>query len=176
MQRNNKGFSLVELILVMAILAILTVVTYNNISYLSYANAKSCSQKINSTLERGRQFAMSKKDTPSYFLYKYNDSIYYKIAATDTITVDANGVKLGNEELNLYYTTLNDTSEIKINNGDCMKIEFKKSSGGLKPLPKINPLDADNFYDAIVLKNTDGVTRYIIHIISITGKHYVESK
>lgn len=176
MKRNNKGFSLVELILVFAILAILTVVGYNNISYLNYANAKSCAQNLNATLERGRQFAMSKKDTPSYFLYKYNDCIYYKINSSDTVALDENGMKLGNDSLDLYYSTVEDTSEKKVNNGDCMKIEFKKSSGGLKPLPKVHAGDDDDFYNRIILKNTDGVTRYVIHIISITGKHYVESK
>ncbi|MBQ2800955.1 MAG: prepilin-type N-terminal cleavage/methylation domain-containing protein [Lachnospiraceae bacterium] len=58
--KNNKGFSLVELIIVIAILAVVSSVSIVGLSYVSSTNVKSTVRKINSSLLKTQNYTMSK--------------------------------------------------------------------------------------------------------------------
>lgn len=169
MKQNNKGYSLVEIIIVIAILAILSTVAYNNFSYIKYANTKTCAKEINSQYEKARQLAMSKPERPDYYIYKYNDNIYLKLISSSVAPVlDNTGTLIGNGGIDVYYTTTSNPTKIKLNNGDNIKIQFKKSSGGLKPIT------ASEFYNQIIVCTEGSTTGETIHLVEVTGKHYMD--
>ena len=66
MKDDNRGFSLVELIVVVAILAILLGVMAANIGRISGYRAKECRTKVVSSLENGRLVTLSKSRGGSY--------------------------------------------------------------------------------------------------------------
>lgn len=60
MKKNNKGFSLIELIVIIAMLAILIGAVGVNLGLIKKYHAKECRQMIYSSLESGRLISLSK--------------------------------------------------------------------------------------------------------------------
>ena len=60
MQRNNRGFSLVELIVVVAILGVCVGIITGSIATISSSQAKKCAVSIDAALSRCRVAAMSR--------------------------------------------------------------------------------------------------------------------
>gem|GEM_PF-1550503 len=169
--KNNKGMSMIEIILVLAILALLSTGMLTGINYIQYGNTKKCSNLIDSALDKVRIDAMSKAEKPYLYLYEFEGSYYMLESAETTPTLDSSGTKLGNRQVRLYYSTdpggvAEITSSIPLH---YMKIGFVKSTGGIAQ-------NADNsYYDEILIKNGAGTeTRYTITLIKATGKHYIE--
>lgn len=81
MKNDNKGFSLVELIVIVAIMAILLGVLAANISRISGYRAKECRTKVISSLENGRLMTLSKSrggsslvSTKTYLVFVRNNT------------------------------------------------------------------------------------------------------
>lgn len=108
MKRDNKGFSLIELIIIIAILAILVGTVGANLGLIKKYNAKECRQMIYSSLESGRLISLSKsgggtttEDTQTFLSFFYNPSDgcnYYAVVVegevTDIKKISKNGVKI----------------------------------------------------------------------------------
>lgn len=171
--KNNKGMSLIEIIIVIAILAILTVGTLGGINYIRYGNAKECAYEINAALDKVRMEAMSRAEKPYLYLYEFDNSYYMRqsTASASAELLNETGVRLGNKQLRLFYqTTLSAEQEITgFTGGTYMKLGFDKSTGGISS----NSADS-SYYNKIIIKDADGTVRYTITLIKATGKHYVE--
>ena len=129
--KNNKGFSLVELIIVIAILSVLTGVSVVGIGYLYSTNLKSSVKKLDSSLQKVQSFTMTKATNPT--------SIGLKIKQTgDGWYAEFQGIpgqsdeKLGNKRLKVYYLDSSNNWNQVIAGSD-LTVRFDRATGGLLP-------------------------------------------
>lgn len=117
MKRDNRGFSLVELIIIIAIMAILIGVLAASISRISGYRAKECRTKIVSSLENGRMLTLSKSkggtwvgNTDTYLsFFKYSENgCNYCITVVDGNIRDVK--KISKPNVTLSYSTSKDAS------------------------------------------------------------------
>lgn len=142
MKRNNKGFSLVELIAVLAIMAVALSVGGYALSTISLANAKSCAADIESTLEWARIESMKNVDGAETAIILNYDSAGNVMIASAKISYEADGnivvdessinqKKIANSSVTITHrATKNDTYQ-KLNTTGII-FSFNRSTGEFK--------------------------------------------
>lgn len=130
MKRKDKGFSLIELIVVIALMAVAVTVSGYSLSYISLANAKNCATEIKSKLEAARAETTTRvKESPTVVLISADDEgVYYHIGGTEGYTVK----KIGNSTINVKCdgTELKSISDPSQNEG--IQFIYDKASGAFK--------------------------------------------
>lgn len=170
--RNNKGFTLIELILVVAILALFAGGVIQGISYITYADTKRCANRIDAAIDQVRLDAMSRAVKPCLYLYEYDGSYYMKIVDSAAISpiLDDKGTRLANSQIKIAYrtTSMADVDpDTLITGGTFMKLDFVKSTGGIAEYN-------GTYYNRILVKDNDGTVKYTITMVQGTGKHFIE--
>ncbi len=129
MKKDNKGFSLVELIVVMAIAMIVTGVVVTNVAAGREKAADECVEKIESTLQGMRITTMGKYD--AYMeIYVSGDSVY----ANKVMILDAAGSTssdltiVGGKGVSVTYEIGNSGSFISLDSTP-VRIAYDRSSG-----------------------------------------------
>ena len=157
MKKNNEGFSLIELIIVIAIMAILSTFAFYGLHYLSMADAKGCAQDINSSVSNVKSLTMSKTKDVYMLLYRYDDNYYVKLSTNKSMTVDDKECKkVGSSDS---FHIVCDGTELK--NGDSRLIEITRRDGSFVTCPKRIQVNGGGEYSVWLIKNT--------------GKHFVRT-
>lgn len=164
MKHNNKGYSLVEMIAVMAILATLLVGTISIVGYMSGSKAKSAAYTIQSAINKARTEAMSKSTGSDGAIPGVKD-VYLKIeqdtageyyAVLQSKTTEAREY-LGNSRLEI-----RGGSEL-ITADTPLYIDFKRDTGSLNTHPST--------FDGITeITVKQGNVTYHISFVKVTGK------
>lgn len=174
--KDNKGFTLIEVIICIAIAAVLIGGVYSNMNLLVYADTKSCSEKINSTLSKLRLETMSKGDKKHYIIIEWNttDNCYYLNAVTSDVVLaesdwktnaySIQSKKIANKNITISCTKKSDGTEISTVNSlkPCILISFQISSGAFE----------SEWKQIIISSRTNTST---VHMITKTGKHYIKN-
>ena len=161
MVKNNKGFSLVEFIVVIGIIAIVTSAAFYGFGYLSMADCKKCASRINSGLSTARSQTMKNVQPVHMFLYRYDGDYYIKYDENDTITKDTDAEKIGNGKVTVTVNAIGGTSSTILQDGsDPVKITISRKDGHYISGPQSITVSAD------------GVTKEI-YLVTDTGKHFV---
>lgn len=118
MKEDNRGFSLVELIIIIAIMAILIAAMAVNIGRISGYRAKECRTKVVSSLENGRLVTLSKSRGGSYMGNTNTYLVFVKNEANGCnycITVVENGIrevkKISRGNVTLKYSFTKDATD-----------------------------------------------------------------
>ena len=164
MKKNNKGFSLVELIVIIAILAVLmgAVITY--IGSLGTAQAKKCANGINSGFSQTKVCAMS-RSSASMIVYCNDEGAFLKTIQGSTDRVE----KIGTAGTVVEYRTVRDSNSfVPVGETEAtgVKIEFDRASGACKKMSS-----GDYCYG---FKVTCGKTTYIVSIEPLTGRAMIQ--
>lgn len=157
-QSNNRGFSLVELIVIVLILGILAVSATISISRIAKANVTSCAKKLANVLDKARLETISKTGAVKLEL-SFDGNVYL---ATITSGSRQEEVELGNGSIDL---TLRNTltlvdDDIK---STAVNIEFSKGSGAYLNTP----------YDRIEVRN--GSKCEYVYLVQDTGRCFISS-
>ncbi|MEG1741306.1 MAG: type II secretion system protein [Acetivibrio sp.] len=164
---ENKGFSMIELIIVITVLSILISGSLGTLQYISYGNTKKCAAAINTALNQVQLENMSKSDTTYLYIYREDKNCYLKIWNQDVSSKKdlTNGKKIANGSVSISYKEEATGNEIPLdpqNPASFLKIAYDKGTGAfLDSLP----------YSEIIL---EGRVSYRIQLVKKTGKHYIE--
>ncbi len=170
---DNRGISLVELIVVISIMVIMTGLVSLSVSVMFTRDASYVATRIDDALAEARMYSMSKSGSFSYVL-----DISDPMSSTVTIKDSGSFEKIVNlnKRVNITFagTVIGDggaEEAVSLADGESAVIEFDKSKGCVN---KVNGKKATGIYTITVTseRNPSKVEKVIL--IATTGRHYTE--
>ncbi|MBO4845637.1 MAG: type II secretion system protein [Lachnospiraceae bacterium] len=198
---DNKGFSLVELIVIIAIMALMVGMGTLAVSLLTGSEAKQACEKISAQLNEAKTGSMSRYDEDMNIVYVDDPSAYdwadkegyYVVKQLYTFTKDATTKKpvvmsLGSEHryicnsrVSMVFTYDGGNYSVSPVSGNGVGFTFDRATGLYKDVRTGCGLDGSGdviftTVDAqpVSLEMTSGLRTYKINFISETGKHTIE--
>lgn len=162
--KNNKGFSLVELIVVIALIAVLSGLVAISASAVLGTQVKAATKNIETEIKKARNLTMG-KDRVVLKLYKADDGYYADIIPNDDAS-KAVTKKVGKQKVTVEYSYSTDGSDLKTLDSNGVVIEFDRSSGEVKK--------DDDGNCVRVIKITKNKTVRTITLYQETGKTVVK--
>lgn len=129
MPLNNKGLSLVEMIVVVAILVILSAATALGISAVSGKPAEQCITELKTAIDSNRTVSLGKKDA-QLVISKQSDGIHVTESYTQSSSPVVNDRIIAPASVDLSFST--DGSTYSMVDASGITIEFDRSSGSVK--------------------------------------------
>ena len=164
MKKNNEGFSLVELIVIIAIMAVLTGAIITYVGSLGNAQAKKCVNGIVTGFSQTKVCAMSRANA-SMVVYTNDDGVFLVTNQGSNERVE----KIGTAGTVVQYRTVRDSnsfSPVGDSAATGIKIEFDRASGACK-----KTVSGKYCYG---FKVTCGKTTYIVNIEPLTGRATIQ--
>jgi len=136
---GNSGFSLVEIIIVLAIISVLAGTVSYGLSFSSGKPAEECAQKVVSVLQHARTTTMGKYKVTIQIkknaagLISIEQSVYRSQADYINGTPDITETTVGAKGVSFEYSSNGtDYIQLGVGEGDALKLEFSRSTGALK--------------------------------------------
>jgi len=153
--KDNRGVSLIELIVVLAIMMVLASLTTFSVRMLSARSATQCAENMKISIEKNRTTVMGKKNGRIAFYRNAEGDVYMQEEfnySSPTFSKDpSKATRIGKKEVEVYFNGSALTTSPVV-------IEFKRS-GELKSGADVLP---------IIIKKQN--KEYEINIDSVTGK------
>lgn len=167
MRKNNKGYSLVELIIVVAIMAILTGVCFFSVAMIFNAGAKTCANNIKEAIAENKVTAMGKSEAMIKIYKDASDGCIYSQQWVKTGGVWDGGEpeQIGNSRVYVAYVP-EGGSETELTSGASIEICFDRGSGSFREN------DAGVVYSEILVQA--GRRKYHLTLTKLTGKVSIE--
>ncbi len=155
---DNRGTSLIELMVVMAILAVLAGGMVSIMGFLNGKEAKQCAYKMKSALDCARVETMSKSNGEKESVYLTFQNIEGQIYAVQK-KKDSEKKELVGKNVTITAQDVKGT-EILLENGSSISVYFKRTTGALYD-------EADNFCKMQV---SQGKVTYVVNVDAATGR------
>lgn len=162
---NNKGFSLVELMVVVGIMAVVAGIFVFGFSLISNKQVDQCTKKIQMALENARTTSMGKSNVSLKFEYS-GGKIYVNKEVTLNNSTTKTKTEIGDGALVVEYKKSNETDPVSLKTSPLDKVSFNRSSGALKPLT------GDVYLEYIKISN--GKKTLKVKIEKLTGRVTIE--
>lgn len=169
--KNNKGLSLIEIIIVVAILSAMVGMTGYGISMISGKPAQECAQKLYSTVQHARTMTMGKSKTSIILGRDSNGMVSVKEVSEKVLDNDGNlqteereNVVGAKDVTVICYMT--DGSSMEITGSNTMELIFDRGSGAIRTT-KVNGVVSAHCIKITVAKANK--LKEII-IVPVTGK------
>lgn len=156
---NNKGITLIEILVVVAIMSIAVGGASISISLAYSRDAEKCAKTINSALENTRMMSMSEKGNFTMELDMTNNMLYIKSSEESEPVVT--------EDLQRRVTISSPMDP----GAATVTVQFDKSTGKVLSM---SPESSDGIL-RIASENNNGKKATVV-LVKGTGKHYVEYK
>lgn len=166
-KNGNQGFSLVELVIVMAIMVIIGGFALTGLTLLSSRPVDECAKKIQMALDSGRNTTMGKLSATIAFYTDAEGNVYVE----ETINGATPYVKqIGQSTVKVQY--MNSAGDLDVLDTTKLVMEFDRASGALKP-----QLNGEYIVSFVVSRGTAGERGYrkiTVDIDKLTGRVTVE--
>ena len=163
---NNNGYSIIELIIVLAIIAIIISTVFYSIILVFSANAKSCANNIQRSIGDCKVTTMGKSAAYMELYRDADQNVYTRMYVMDSggSYVPSEPQKVGTSRVYVAYTP-EGGAETELLAGDKIEIRFDRASGGFEE-------DASgNIYEKLHVQG--GSKKYEIVLTKLTGKSEV---
>ncbi len=125
---DQKGFTLIELVIVAAIVTIMASLSLTMLGRIKYANTEKMVNYVYDALKKLQITAMSKSEANYLHIYKDGDSYYYITSTSPTYnasTMGTNGTSLGGN-IKIYKVIGAGGSETEITGSHRIALSYKK--------------------------------------------------
>ncbi len=161
---DQKGFTLIEVVIVTAIVAVLASLSLTMLARIKYANTEKMVTSVSDAMTKAQVLAMT-KGTPRYLhIYKYGSDYYTCINESLTSTAGSGGNCLGSN-LKIYKVVGEGGSDIQITDSVQAVISFKRDG-------TLRTTDSEEISKIVV----EGSYTAEISINSKTGRHFTEKR
>lgn len=163
---NNGGYSIIELIIVLAIIAIIISTVFYSIILVFSANAKSCANNLQRSIGECKVTTMGKSAAYMELYRDADQNVYTRMYVMDSggSYVPSEPQKVGTSRVYVAYTP-EGGAETELLAGDKIEIRFDRASGGFEE-------DASgNIYEKLHVQG--GSKKYEIVLTKLTGKSEV---
>lgn len=168
--KNNKGFSLVELIIVIAIISVLTSAATIGFTYLYNTNVKSSIKKIDNALKRTQSYTISKstggRDIGMKLQQESDGNYSVEFIGIPNLTKE----KIGNKRLKVRYTDTSGVAHIVNYTNGPLIVYFDRSTGGLLTLSETSSVKVSSIEITTSGDFSDSSKCCKIKISGVTGK------
>lgn len=178
MKKDNRGVSLIELVVVLAIMAVMMTSVGISISVLSRRSVDKCAERLKQALQSNRNATMGRYDS-RLEIYIEDGKLYvreYTKRDASSTYVGGTPIELGVDDIQLEIeaATGDGSPAVSCVLGDAggisrVILQFDRSSGGLKKLPaEMGSMLAGKYCTKITM--TRGTKTKEIEIFYLTGK------
>jgi len=168
---NKKGFTLIELMVVMAIAALLMTGTGSLVRILTLSNVDKVTQKIDSALSKNRLLTMSKGDYRYLVLHWDSTTEEYKISTvTSTAALDTTNWNTAGIIESQKILASKDATISYVNSGVATAVMVKDTPLLLSFYPSSGAFRSNSIQISILI----GSKSKTIYLVSKTGNHYIE--
>jgi prepilin-type N-terminal cleavage/methylation domain-containing protein len=159
--KSNKGFSLVELIVVVGLLAIMATMSLRLLGNIRSANIDKSTKFISDALSKQQMRSMSKEKKPYLYIYEIGGKYYYiisELSSYDSTTMGTRGKEIGSGMVIKY----NNGSDHTIAGSEILKISYQRD-GSFKQCPNNITIEI-------------GSAKRIIKLNKETGRHVITNE
>ena len=175
-KQDNRGMSLVEIIIVVAIMSIFIGTVGYGLSMISGKPAEECAQKLLSAIQHTRTITTGKQDTTITIFMDSEERIVTKEVSVRLLDNDGNTTTeeresvVGAKGVAVICTMSDETSThtVEITGGNRVELKFDRGSGALRST-RINDTDYGKVRTLLITISKGDTTRYIT-ITPVTGK------
>lgn len=169
MKKNNKGYSLVELIIVIAIMALLTGTAFFSINMIFGASAKTCANDIKEALAENKVTAMGKSDARVEIYRDASDNCVYvrQWVKKGDDWESKEPERLGNSRVYVAYVP-KEGAETELTAGSSLWLCYDRGNGSFRKADADGPVESCILCREIYVKG--GSRFYKLTLTELTGK------
>ena len=152
--KNNKGFTYVELILVIGIMVLVTGLVTISIGLISRNNVTKAGDKISSKVSEARMMTIAKGVEKGAAILEYQNGNYYCV-------LDGEQYKVASDPISISVIK-DDGTVISVADAGSVPIKFSRNTGGL--------YSSNTDYDILRIENSSGGKKVEYKFQKISGK------
>lgn len=192
--KNNKGYTIVEMVIILAIIAVLGSAVFYSYTLLIGQYARECANNLSTSLDKAKNYALTRsasvdcyvelsKDNKGYHMKYYVPKNAIALGHDDDgnfLPDDwelAEELDIGNKRVKVTCEFYNSSSmdDVEIDDSHSVKFVYNRISGALKGIGSSGSSDhgldtIEESYTDVVINILNG-REYEIHLYTATGKH-----